>query len=281
MTTPEPIHIGPDGTRYQLIATKTTTPTSDTSPKPVTVRFKTFWKTTRKWSDAEIAGYQDAVPRLAKQIRQEQYWDRQGSVKENRFTCEDFAIRVLVQFASSRGLPLKLETGVRTYRNVEVHGQPEHERYDSTMYGFVDMVELTYGAPDMQRITTNTVSLSGPEALLPGDILALAHDWKGRHSGGAAHHIQLATMTSSSSIEIYQGNSDSTIHRPITWFNKLRGRNAADPQQAAYAGLPIETGRFTRDGAKWNYRNDVTGNSESDYLKFFDLYRWNFMEFNR
>jgi hypothetical protein len=281
VTTPEPIHIGPDGTRYQFVATKTTTSTSDTSPKQVIVRFKTFWETTRMWTHAEIANYHEAVPQLARQIRKEQYWDRQGSVKTNRFTCEDFAIRVLAQFACSRGLPLKLETGVRTYRNVEVYGQPEHDRYDSTMYGFSDMVELTYGAPDMQRPRTNTVSLRGPEALLPGDILALAHDWKGSHSGGTAHHIQLVTMTSPSSIEIYQGNSDGTIHRPITWFNKVLGRNSADPQQTAYAGLPIETGRFTKAATKWNYRNDVTGSSESDYLKSFDLYRWNFMEFNR
>lgn len=281
MTKPESIHVGPGGTRYQFVATKTTTPTSNTSPKPITVRFKTFWETTRKWTDAEIASYREVVPQLAKQIRQEQYWDRKGNIRTSRFTCEDFAVRVLVQFAASRGLPLKLETGVRAYRNTEVYGQPEHERYDSTMYGFADMVELTYGAPDMQRKRPNTVPLSGPEALLPGDILALAHDWKGSHLGGTAHHVQLVTMTSASLIEIYQGNSDGTIHRPITWINKVLGRNSADPQHAEYAGLPIETGRFTKNGDVWNYRNDVTGNSHSDYLKFFDLSRWNFMEFNR
>lgn len=275
------IHVAPNGRRYQRVAIMTTTPSDDTQVEPVSVGFKTFWKTTHQWTPAEIAAYHEAVPELARQIRQEAYWDKHGRVRTTRLTCEDFTVRVLIQFAASRGLPMKLETGVRAYRNMEILGRPKHERYDSTRYGFAEMVELTFGAPDMQRAASNTVRVPGPDALLPGDILALAHDWKGRHTGGAAHHIQLVTRASDSLIEIAQGNSNSSIHAPITWINRLLGRNAADPQQSAYAGLPIETGRFIKERGAWNYRNDAAGNSKPDYLGGFDLLRWNFMAFNR
>jgi hypothetical protein len=254
--------------------------TAKTNIRPHVVKLKVFWKTTRKWTASDIADYQAQVPGLAEQIRTEQYWDRNGSIRTNRFTCEDFALRVLIQYAASKGLPIKLVDGVRTYRNMEIYGQPEHDKYDSSMYGFADMVELSYGAPDMQRINLNTVVVANAEEISAGDVLALAKDLKGQMSKGLAHHIQLVVSHAPDSIKIYQGNSDDTIHRPITWINRLLGRNAADPQQTAYAGLPVETGIFTKAGNVWNYRNMRTGNAQADYLKYFEIYRWNFMGFN-
>jgi hypothetical protein len=255
------------------------TPESDTSP--YIVKLKVFWKTVNQWTDARVYEYRNAVPQLAKRLQAERYWDRRGNIRSSRFTCEDFALRMLVQFAASNGLPLKLTTGVRTYRNTEVYGRAEHEKHDATMYGFSDMVGLTYGAPDMQRAGSNTMRVDSAEDLMPGDILALAHDLKGANTGGIAHHVQMVASRSETSIEIFQGNSDATIHRPITWFNRLLGRNAADPQQSAYAGRPIETGHFTRSASGWDYQNHVTGSRRNNYLQFFELYRWNFMEFNR
>ncbi|CAN7607967.1 hypothetical protein LJR230_004368 [Trinickia sp. LjRoot230] len=273
---PEQIHVSPNGTRYQLVATKTTTPTSDRSPKPVTVKMKTFWKTTCKWTDSDIADYRNSVPQLAEQIRTEQYWDRGGDVRTNRFTCEDFALRVLVQFAARRGLPLKFTSGVRTYRNMEVYGKPEHEKYDSTMFGFADMVELTYGAQDMQRAGSNTVPLSGPEVLRPGDVLAQAND-----RAGIAHHVQLVLSADASTITIMQGNSSGVIVRPFTTAMRVFGRNRADPQNSSYAGMPPENGIYTASGDGWNYKNTTKGTGAEDFLREFQFYRWNFPEFNR
>jgi hypothetical protein len=273
---PEHVHTSADGTRYRLIANRTTTPTGNTSPKPVTVKFKAFWTTTRKWTDADISAYRHAIPSLAEQVQAEQYWDRSGSVRINRFTCEDFVLRLLVQFAAPRGLPVRLTTGVRNYRNVEIYGEPEHERYDSTMYGFTDMVALTFGAPDAQRTDTNTVRLDGPEALLPGDILVQAND-----RAGIGHHVQLVTSTSSSSISIMQGNSSGVIVRPFTTAMRMLGLNRADPRNSSYAGMHPENGRYTKSGNAWRYRNETTGAETENSLKQFQLYRWNFAAFNR
>ncbi len=75
---------------------------------PHTCKLKVFWKTIRAWSDADVADYCAAVPRLAEASR----------LSGRRFTCEDFALELLSLFASSRGLPVKLVDGVREYRNI-------------------------------------------------------------------------------------------------------------------------------------------------------------------
>jgi hypothetical protein len=256
--------------------------TPKTDQNGIKIKLRVFWKTTKQWTPATIADFQRQVPAIAQRLRAEQYWNKDGQIQRSKFTCEDFALRALCEYASAQGLPLKLTSGVRTYRNMEIFNAEEHAHYGANAYGFAHMVMRTYGAPDMQRLGVNTETVAGPEALLPGDILALAHDAKGAATGGRAHHIQVVVAVASSRIDIFQGNSDSTIHRPITWINRLLGRNSADPDQAAYAGMPLETGVYTKNRkAGWDYVNNSTGNGSQDFLKLFDLVRWNFMEFNR
>jgi hypothetical protein len=248
----------------------------------VKVKLKVFWKTTKFWSQADIADFQKSAAGIAERLRTEQYWNAEGRIRTNTFTCEDFAVRLLCEYAAPRGLPVKLTTGVRTFRNMEVYDEAKHARYGSSMYGFTHMAMLSYGAPDMQRTGVNTVAVASPDDLLPGDILALAHDAKGKAGGGVAHHIQVVVANDKTSISIYQGNSDFSIHRPLTWINKLIGRNSADPQQDAYAGQPVERGIFSNRGkGRWDYKNTTTNNTSTDFIKYFDLVRWNFMEFNK
>jgi len=238
---------------------------------PHTCKLKVYWKTTKQWTDSDIRAYQAQVPQLAQNLK----------ASGRKFTCEDFALELLCDFASSRGLPVKLMDGVGTYRNMDIYDPSCHEGHPQTPRGFIDMVMITFGAPDIQRGGQNTVRLAGPENLLPGDILAIAHDLKGQSLGGVAHHIQVVTRKTGTSIDIYQGNSNSDIHWPLTWTNRVLGRNPADPTQAAYAGTTVETGVYTLAGSGWNYRNNDTGQTHTDYLKVCELYRWNFREFNR
>lgn len=238
---------------------------------PHTCKLKVFWKTTRAWSEADVDAYHAEAAQLAEASRE----------SGRRFTCEDFALELLCVFASGRGLPVKLTDGVREYRNMDIYDPDYHENYPQTTKGFISMTMVSFGAPDIQRAGQNTVRLPGPADLLPGDILALAHDSKGQATGGRAHHIQVVTLKTHARIGIYQGNSNWEIHKPITWASRLLGRNSADPGQSAYAGMTPETSQFTRGaGADWDYRNNNTGSSQTDFLKFFELYRWNFMEFN-
>ena len=255
------------------------TPKSDQSG--VKVKLKVFWKTTRFWTQADIIDYQQNVLVIASRLRNErEYWNKHGEIRQSKFTCEDFAIRVLSEFASSKELPVKLTTGVRTYRNMEMYRSSEHDKYASNKYGFSEMVMKTYGAPDMQRTGINTVVVEKPECLQPGDILALANDLKAGPNH-TAHHIQVVYQTPSNEVKIYQGNSNAKIHWPLTWAYKAPGMNVADPQDSAYGGQPIEVGRHIKTQGEWEYDNFTTRHHEKNYLKYFDLFRWNFKEFNK
>lgn len=262
-----------------ITGTTTLTPKADTQGK--VIKLKVFWKTTKFWTDSDIADYHKSAKRIAEKLLDEKYWDKNGRINSNRFTCEDFAIRVLCEYAQTKGLPVKLTTGTRTYRNMEVYNPSLHDEYASNIYGFTEAVMLSYGAPDMQRIGQNTLIVRSPENLLPGDILALAHDAKGAATNGRAHHIQVVSECSKGIIKIFQGNSTSTIHRPITFLYKIFGKNAADPRKMEYAGKLIEQGEFSMRDSDWDYKNISTGNSERNYIRNFDLFRWNFREFNK
>ncbi|ASL24854.1 hypothetical protein [Azotobacter chroococcum] len=241
------------------------------------VKLKVFWKTVNFWTDTFIREYHNATPSIAERLVTEQYWDRSGNIRNNRFTCEDFAIRLLCEFASIHQLPVKLKTGTRIYRNMEIYQPDEHDHYVSHMYGFTEIVMRTYGAPDMQRIGENVVALTSPAELMPGDILAQAHD----RPGNVAHHIQVAMSVNANQIEIKQGNTSGISIRPFTTARRLLGSNMADPQNDSYAGMPIEHGIYNKQTTGWTYKNLTTGSTREDFLKIFQLYRWNFMEFNK
>jgi hypothetical protein len=57
--------------------------------------------------------------------------------------------------------------------------------------------------------------------------------------------------------------------------------NMADPQSILYAGVPVQKGYFEKTGESWTYHNPGTGAVKENYLSIFELYRWNFLEFNK
>jgi len=252
------------------------------------VKLKVFWKTTKFWTAADVTDFQKSVHGIAERLRTEQYWNKDGDIRSNKFTCEDFAVRLLCEYAKPKGLPVKLTTGVRTFRNMEIYNASEHDSYASNIYGFSEMVMLSYGAPDMQRLGVNTTAVATPEELQPGDILARANDTEGKllaarkgSKTNVAHHIQVVVATNTASIAIYQGNSDSSIHWPLSWINKIVLRNPADPKDDAYGGMKIERALYTKNKDHWDYKNFDTGAKISGLLKEFMFYRWSFYEFNK
>ncbi|SMF12606.1 hypothetical protein [Pseudogulbenkiania subflava] len=247
---------------------------SDTNPHAV--KLKVFWKTKKRWTPTDVAAYHKAVPAIAEKLARERYWDGDGDIKSSTFTCEDFAIRILCEYASAAGLPVRLATGVRAYRNMEVYNSAEHGEYSSTPMGFAHMAMLTYGAPDMQRIGINTVTVSSPELLLPGDVLAQTND----NDEKRAHHIQVVHSVAGGRIGIYQGNSG--VGNVASKLFRLLGMNPANPIDSSYTGKTPEVGFYKKAGASsWNYENLTTGKVISDFLKNFQLFRWNFDGFNK
>lgn len=260
-----------------MLAVRSVALTPKDDKQGIKVRLKVFWKTTRFWTPADIADFQKSVPNIAERLRTERYWNKNGDIRSNTFTCEDFAIRVLCEYAAAKELPVKLTTGVRTFRNMEIYNAADHDRHASNIYGFSEMVMLSYGAPDMQRTGVNTIAVDAPEELLPGDILAQAYD----RPGSIAHHIQIVETKNEKAIKIVQGNSSGVIVRPFTTVMRWLGSNRADPQNKVYAGMSLETGIYTKSVHGWDYTNIATRRSTKDFLKAFQLYRWNFAEFNK
>ncbi|PRP70839.1 hypothetical protein BUE93_11240 [Chromobacterium amazonense] len=250
--------------------------THKSNTKPHEVKLKVFWKTTKKWTAADIADFQNSVPGIAEKLRNERYWTKDGSIHQDAFTCEDFAVRILAQYAASKGLPVKLKTGVRIFRNMEVYDPKEHDNYVSDMWGFAEMVMLSYGAPDMQRVGENTLSVPSADMLKPGDILAQTND-----NRGISHHIQVCMKASPLRVDIIQGNSSGVIVRPFTTIMRWLGSNRADPQNSSYAGMIPQRGVWTKKGAGWDYHNLETDSKVSDFMKAFIFFRWNFEEFNK
>lgn len=251
--------------------------TSPNNKEGKKVTLKVFWKTTKLWSDIDIKDYHNSVFGIIKKMLEEKYWDKQGLVRVNQLTCEDFAIRVLCLYAAQKGLPIKLKTRERVFRNMEMYNSELHDRYSSNKYGFSEMVMLSYGAADMQRQNENTVSIKDASNLLPGDILAQTYD----SVRNVAHHIQVVCLTRAQEIHIAQGNSTGVIVRPFTTLMRLIGKNRADPQSDAYAGSPIEFGVYQWLGNGWDYTNLKTNKTHKNFLNKFQLLRWNFLEFNR
>jgi uncharacterized Zn-binding protein involved in type VI secretion len=238
-------------------------------------QFKIFWQTARPWAPADVLDYQKQVPSIAERLRTEQYWNKNGEIKSSRFTCEDFAIRILCEYAKQHGLPIKLTTGVRTYKNVESYRANEHERYASNVIGFAEMVMLTFGASDVQRVGSNSIAVAQPEDLRSGDLLAQVRDRQNR-----AHHIQVVFSKSDNQIDIYQGNSGAGNWASAAY--RLVGTNPADPKDESYTGKPVEIGQYRKaTGTSWDYTNKTSGTKRNDFLKNFEFFRWNFMEFNK
>ena len=171
---------------------------------------------------------------------------------------------------------------------MEIYNAQAHNRYGSNMQGFTEMVMLTYGARDMQRVGINTTNVASPDELRAGDILAQALDAEGtalalknRQSVNIAHHIQLVFKNEGDKIHIFQGNSGSSIHWYASIFYKSLGKNTANPQDSSYGGKHIERGIYLKSNVNWNYSNMDSGAKYDDKLKEFMLYRWDFKGFNK
>jgi IS5 family transposase len=58
--------------------------------------------------------------------------------------------------------------------------------------------------------------------------------------------------------------------------------NVADVSALPRLLREVERGNYSNKGdGRWDYKNTTTGNSNEDFIKCFDLLRWNFMGFNK
>ncbi|WP_157379806.1 hypothetical protein [Burkholderia ubonensis] len=253
--------------------------------RPVTVQCKVYWVHTQHWDQSWIARYHAAAPGLAREIaaRKVDMSDLQnepidGSAKGgndvNRFTCEDFAFEILIEFASRNKLPLKIITEAAVFKNVDPDFKSGYKTAPPTPAGFaVDLAAVT-GAHDIAK---NCHPVADSD-LKPGDIFL---KWN-------KSHVQVLTSVSSNRIEIMQGNFpglESNIRRGVGWvISKLYHRlSAYDRESPVYLGIPVQSAVYENRGGQWLYQRQYGNYHEWDNDVWPTMpghLRWNFLDFN-
>lgn len=242
------------------------TPVDDVTP--VTLQYKFYWIHERLWDESWIEKYHRTVPGLAREIQ-----SRKGSV--GKFTCDDFAFEVLIEFSSRNKLPLKIKTESRTFKNVEEVFDKEGAN-PPTPEGFALDLEFRAGAPDVCR---NSHPIS-PSELKPGDIIAEFDE----------SHIQVVTSVSPNRIEIMQGNFPGFRTPAIKqkaaleggWLFRSKSKNARESPN--YLGVPVQNATYELRNGTWLYQRLYGDNQAWDAQPWKDMskhFRWNFLEFNR
>jgi len=203
------------------------------------------WTIHSQWNQQTIAGYQQYASQRAQQLAQS------GASA----TCEDFALRVLIDYASTNGLPLAIANGSGTFNAAS-------DQF-TDVAGFTNTVLTTTGASDLQN-PANTVGVDMSQ-LSAGDLLLT------RSNGVTANHVQLVTSVSDNYMGIHQGS--------VTWLNGLPGASrilgASNPTSIFYAGTPITHGSIFGNTA---YVNRGTGTIQHNYFRVNNIQtrRWHF-----
>ncbi len=252
------------------------TPKDDT--QGVKIKLKVHWKTQNFWDDQYINRYRQEAPTIAKRLKDNfAEWRADGSINRTfTTTCEDFAIRVLVEFAFQNNLPVKITCGVGTFRNMEVLDPSDDT--PANVYGFMQKAMRFCAAEDMLN-DINTKSVKN-EAVQQGDLLVQMND------KGGARHVQVAIQNTGNIIRVIQGNQQyKYFSRAAYWLTrKLTGNKSAsvsDPTARRYEGMPLGEAQFTKNGDRWSYSNPVSGFTSQDFLRQFVGRQWNFLEFNK
>jgi len=255
--------------------------------KAVTVQHKIYWIHRHEWNAQWIAQYHAAVPALAKEIQARKVdmsklesepidGSPTGGNDTNRFTCEDFAFEILIEFASRNKLPLKIKTGSAVFKNIDMDYQSGNKTAPPTPAGFALDVAYASGAPDVLK---NSLPVADNN-LLPGDLFV-------EFNGG---HIQVVTGVGPGRVEIMQGNfpgPGETPRRKWTSYLELgpwiRATNTGNRESSNYLGSPVQNAVYEQRNGKWMYQRlygdyrdwdaDVWGSMNKHV-------RWNFAEFN-
>jgi RHS repeat-associated protein len=213
------------------------------------------WKKTREWDALSEYQYSEYVKARASDYEA-------GKATYRRCTCEDFAINLLIDFASQNGLPVRLISRpglVFDSRSMKFHGVAE----------FRDAVNRHFGAGDV-RSAANTESIL--PGIPPGDLFLLAAARPG-DLVTYPEHIQVVTDVTATTVQIHQGNLATAEGGRVYW------RRSDPSPQAFYVGYPVRRGDYEKSSG--SYRR--SGNPYQRYyfrLNKAEVRIWRFAAWN-
>jgi RHS repeat-associated protein len=209
------------------------------------------WKTTNQWDDNWIAEFEKFA------VTQSEVLEQNSS---NAYTCEDFALTILIDFASRNGLPINIQNGTDTYKSTD-------SRF-SSVDDFKDAVLKTTGANDLSYPSNTTLigNINGKTTLSnlnlkTGDLFL--HRAK-LTSDELYKHTQVVTELSANRIAIHQGNQGFGVSNPSSFF---------------YCGVAVQYGTYSLSSG--NYYRHINVTPGLLYSGAIDVYRWNFKSWNK
>ncbi len=210
------------------------------------------WTINNQWNADYIQGYIDFVGTQAQQ------YIKNG----DSYTCEDFSLSLLIDYASQNGLPVTIVNGEGTF-------DARSDNY-TDMATFKNDVLTFTGARDLQN-SANAYGIDINSATT-GDIILNRYQ-----DNNIARHAQvvLSPTNDIGVMGIVQGNSGV--------MNKVPGASrifdAGNPQSMFYTGQHIEKAIYIP--AADFYKNYSTGSTYSNYshVRNIDIRRWNFKRF--
>ena len=188
-----------------------------------------------------------------------------------RSTCEDLALRLTIEFAESRHLPIQFTNGANP------DGLSPNNFRDTA--SFTSKVLTSTGASDL--LTYNTVKLV--KGASESNHASLGHAKKGDliilYDGGG--HVQVVTSANSHQVSISQGNFRPSAERCSAanrWWND---ENQNSPSSSCYIGAIVADRTYDRNTTtkKWDYNGESSGQTFSNHgrLTIWDFDKWNLL----
>lgn len=238
------------------------------------VRVKIYWLHENLWNENWIQRYRAMIPVLAQaaQATQAQYY---GAWMPRKYTCEDFALTLLIQFAYMHKLPLVLKTGAATMSNIDFNYQSQYKPSEANKNGFQQDILTIYGAPDTLK---NCTQLPDKEAVDVGDLLLRMSNYG---------HVQVVVSKSDETIIINQGNIPTNVENTINaTYGAIISRTDGvrygnnSPDSRYYLGTQVEVATFRRTESGWVYQKGDAVPDGGQVWNGVEAFEWNFMEFN-
>jgi len=206
------------------------------------------WKVKNKWNDKYISQFRSQLSNELKSLNN----------NNNTFTCDDLAIRCIIDFASKNNLPFQWATEAGVF-------DASDSKYSSTYEFMLDVMNHS-GAPDFaNNAKTTSTSLS---SLGAGSLNVLKEQGK-----SAPNHIQVITAAFGSRGYIaVQGN--------FNFLGRWLGSN--DPKSFRYLGVYIQVGLY--DAVSNTWINATKSQQTSNFIggHYTNQYRdFNFLNWNR
>ena len=240
------------------------------------VRVKIYWIHENLWDEGWIVKYRSMVESLAYALKDVDVFSPRGLNKAT-YTCEDFALSILVHFAYLNKLPIYLKTGAANFSNIDYQFNSRYKKSQNNRDGFLQDLKTVYGAPDTLK---NCIQISRMSAQ-PGDLRL-------RNDHG---HVQVVINNDGETIKIMQGNFPSSY--AVGGYRRFSGGledrlmgseyGANSAEGYFYLGVPVQEGVYKREGdGRWSYVSNAS--PQAQYTTWDDMglsFKWNFEQCNQ